>query len=115
MDCDTELSRVDVREIRYDDLEVVRPLLHMMLREFTSWRAYVDDYDTFGIVIDDFRNRKAIVFTYEQRADRDADAELILHLPDDNDDAAGVPAWLNPHGPLPAMSYEAPLPADSAA
>ena len=112
---DTELRRVEVSEIPYGDLDIVRPLLHVMLREFTSWRAYVDDYEAFRILIDNFRNQTAIVFTYEQRTERDADAEVILHLPDEGDSEAGVPAWLNPRGPLPAISHEEPLPVDSAA
>ena len=106
---------MDVCEFSYDDLEIVRPLLQVTLREFISWRAYTDDYDACRIIIDDFKNRKAIVFTYEKRADRDADANLILRLPDDGDGPAAVPAWLIPRPPRPVESCEEPIPVRSAA
>jgi hypothetical protein len=106
---------MDVREMRYCDLEIVRPLLNVTLREFVAWRAYTDDYDAFRIIVDDFKNRKAIVFTYEKSADRDADAELILQMPDEGDGPAAVPAWLIPRHPRPAESCEEPITARFAA
>ena len=110
-----ELLPMTVVELPYSWFEARISSLDL-IREFSSWRAYFGlVHAAHLIVIDDFPRRRAIVFKYESRTDRNADVELVRRLREDGGDAASAPAWLIPIPPFRSASAANPLPEDSAA
>src|SRR2546423_204696 len=82
------LVYMEVDEITYGRFEELRIPAAELIRAFRNWRAFAGEgLEGYLIVIDDFEQRRAIVFTYRKRDDRDADVELLRRLRDDGSDA----------------------------
>ena len=106
---------MDVSEIPYEAFAAGQIPRLKLVRAVPHWRAFSGGAQEYLIVIDDYPKRRAVVFKYATRTDRDADVELILRLPNDGEAAAGIPAWLNPHPPSRSAAEANPLPTESAA
>jgi hypothetical protein len=104
-----------VSELPYESLHADGLAELTPIRAFESWRAYSSDHSLPKIVIDDFPHRRAIVFAFGSRADRDADVDLLLRLGDNGGASSAVPAWLNPPPPVVSGAKAEPMPTDSAA
>ena len=104
---------MDVREVTYTELTELPGGNFRLFRTFRDWRAFDGGKEDYLIIIDDFRRRRAIVFSYESRRDRDADVELLRSIPDDGREPPGVTAMLRPDPPSRAGSTGQPFPPES--
>ena len=78
------------------------------LGDCTIWSA---GSDPPMLVLDDPVYQRAAVFEYDTLAEREQDIRLVLRITDDDGDAgAGVPAALQPSGPIRSAEFAEPLP-----
>ena len=105
---------MDVSEICYEVFSELALPNTRVIRVFHGWRALCAGAEDQLIIIDDYRRRRALVFSYGTPADRDSDVEILLRIPEDGDGPAGQLARLRVPPPAKAGSAAAPWPDESA-